>query len=124
MTKTAGALATALVIGMTLCSANAQGETKAPASGTTGATSAKHAGLPKKAVDKVTCEDFNGLDDTFKPKAIAWAAGYQQGQKKPDVVVMDIDGVEKITPIVVDACAKTPHASFWTTVESELKKIF
>lgn len=100
----------------------AQAQTSPPS--TTAAPQAKKTAMPKKPIDKVTCAEFNGLDETFKPKVIAWAAGYQQGQKKPDVVTVDIEGVDKVAPIVIDECNKAPTASFWSKVEGELKKIF
>lgn len=80
--------------------------------------------LAKKKVAELSCEDFNGLDATFKPTVIAWAAGYQKGDSKPDSVAVDIDGIEKVTPFVVEACQKEPKASFWEKVEAELKKVF
>ncbi|KQQ14217.1 acid-resistance protein [Methylobacterium sp. Leaf123] len=80
--------------------------------------------LSGKTLEKVTCEEFNGLDETFKPKVIAWAAGYKQGQKKPDAVAIDIAGTEKVTPFVVEECRKTPSASLWSKIDQELKKIF
>ncbi|WP_246753381.1 acid-activated periplasmic chaperone HdeA [Methylorubrum sp. DB1722] len=80
--------------------------------------------LSGKMLDKVTCEEFNGLDETFKPKVIAWAAGYRQGQKKPDAVAIDIDGIEKVTPFVAEKCRKAPSASLWSKIDGEMKKIF
>jgi acid stress chaperone HdeA len=82
------------------------------------------ADLAKKKVDKITCEDFNGLNETFKPTVIAWAAGFHKGDKKPDKVAVDIDGIEKITPFVVTACKNEPKASFWGKIDAELKKVF
>lgn len=80
--------------------------------------------LAKKKVDKISCEDFNGLDETFKPTVIAWAAGYRQGETKPDSVAVDISGIEKVMPFVVEACKKEPKASFWDKADAELKKVF
>ncbi|WP_378941219.1 HdeA/HdeB family chaperone [Mesorhizobium sp. ANAO-SY3R2] len=80
--------------------------------------------LKKKAVAEITCEDFNGVEETFKPAVIAWAAGYKQGEKKPDDVAVDIAGIEKITPFIVEACQKEPKASFWKKAEDEIKKVF
>lgn len=82
------------------------------------------ADLAKKKVEEITCEDFIGLDESFKPTVVAWAAGFRQGDTKPDKVVVDIDGIEKVTPIVVAACESEPKASFWGKVDAELKKIF
>lgn len=80
--------------------------------------------LASKPLEKVTCEEFNGFEDTFKPKVVAWAAGYKQGQKKPDVVAIDIAGVEKVTPLIAEECRKAPAASLWSKIDGELKKLF
>lgn len=80
--------------------------------------------LAKKQVEKITCEDFVGLDEALQPKVIAWAAGYHQGSTKPDKVMVDISGIEKVTPFVVEACKSDPKASFWDKTKAELKKIF
>ncbi|QIJ76074.1 acid-activated periplasmic chaperone HdeA [Methylobacterium sp. NI91] len=87
-------------------------------------SSGKSAELASKPLEKVTCEEFNGFEDTFKPKVIAWAAGYKQGQKKPDVVAIDIAGVEKVTPLIAEECRKAPSASLWSKIDGELKKVF
>ena len=86
--------------------------------------STAQAKIAKKDLSKVTCEEFNGLDDSFKPKVIAWAVGFGQGKKKPEAVEIDVDGVEKITPFVIEACAKAPKESFWSKVDDEMKKVF
>ena len=87
-------------------------------------TTAKGKELASKTVDKVTCAEFNGFDESFKPKVIAWAAGYRQGQKQPDAVAIDIDGVEKVTPIIVEECRKAPTATLWSKIDAEMKKVF
>ncbi|GJE79757.1 acid-activated periplasmic chaperone HdeA [Methylorubrum thiocyanatum] len=83
-----------------------------------------HEKLASKPLEKVTCEEFNGFEDTFKPKVVAWAAGYKQGQKKPDAVAIDIAGVEKVTPLIAEECRKAPAASLWSKIDGELKKVF
>jgi len=120
MINITGTLAIAFALGITIGLAQAQTGTP---SGTGGAP-AKRTEMSKKPIEKVTCEEFNGLEDTFKPKVIAWAAGYKEGQKKPDVVAIDIDGVDRVTPFIVDECKKAPQASFWSKVDSEFKKAF
>jgi acid stress chaperone HdeA len=82
------------------------------------------ADLAKKKVDQITCEDFNGLNETFKPTLIAWAAGFRKGDTKPDKVAVDIDGIEKVTPFAVAACKSEPKASFWGKIDAEMKKVF
>lgn len=116
---------TAMIAVLALALSVGAGQAQSTSTGTTGARSgsAKVTELAKKPVADVTCEEFNAIEDTFKPNVIAWAAGYRQGQKKPDAVAVDIQGVDQITPVVVDACAKAPTSSFWSKVDSELKKL-
>jgi acid stress chaperone HdeA len=102
-------VAIALVAGAGLAQTSSPTTTKAP--------------IPRKPLSSITCQDFTGIDETFKPRVIAWAAGYQQGRKTPDQVTVDLEGVEKIMPVVVDACTREPQASFWQKVEGELRKI-
>lgn len=78
----------------------------------------------KKALSKWTCEDFNGTEDQFKPRIVAWGAAYSQGHKKPDDVVIDIQGTDKITPFVLEDCQKAPKDSLWQKIEAEVKKVF
>ena len=100
-----------------------QAQSTSTSTGTSAAKSnPKAAEMAKKPLASVTCEEFNALDESFKPTVIAWAAGYRQGEKKPDVVAVDVRGVEQITPVVVDECRKAPTTSFWSKVEAELKK--
>jgi len=116
MTRYAG---TVLIAASVLALSVVTGQAQSTSTGTTGAkTPDKAADLAKKPMANVTCEEFNALDESFKPNVIAWAAGYQQGQKKPDVVAIDVQGVDRITPVVIDECRKAPTASFW----NELKK--
>ncbi|MFL1876837.1 HdeA/HdeB family chaperone [Hansschlegelia beijingensis] len=108
------ALATSAVMGQAQTTSTGTDSAKAPA---------KASAIAKKPMAKVTCEEFNALDETFKPNLVAWAAGYQNGQTKPDVVEIDVEGVARVTPIVIDECRKAPTASFWSKVEAELKKL-
>lgn len=83
------------------------------------------ADLAKKKVNEITCEDFNGLDKSFKPSVITWITGYHLGDEKDsDETVIDVDGIEKVTPFIVEACKAEPKASFWKKAEAELKKVF
>jgi len=122
LTRFAG---TVLIATCALATSVVMGQAQMSSPGTTGAkTPAKAADIAKKPMANVTCEEFNALDESFKPNVVAWAAGYQQGQKKPEAVAIDVQGVARITPVVVDECTKAPSASFWSKVEGELKKNF
>lgn len=94
-------------------------------SGAIAQTATTKADLAKKKVSEITCEDFNGLDELFKPTVITWITGFHLGDEKDaDETVLDVDGVEKVTPIIVEACKAEPKASFWKKAEAELKKVF
>ena len=75
-----------------------------------------------KPLAKMTCEDFVGLDETFQPKAVYWAAAYAKGGK-PEAAVLDVDGIESVIPFVAEECRKAPKASFWEKVKAEVKKL-
>jgi len=77
---------------------------------------------PKKPLGKMTCEEFLVLEDTFKPKVVYWAVAYGKGGK-PEAAVLDVEGTEKVVPIIVEECKKAPKASFWQKVKAEVKKL-
>ncbi|WP_444919456.1 acid-activated periplasmic chaperone HdeA [Microbulbifer sp. CnH-101-G] len=77
---------------------------------------------PKKPAKDWTCADFLAIDDEFKPKAVYWAAAYsKRGKEEGDM--LDIDGTEKVTPMIITACTKAPKESFWTKFKDEWHKM-
>ena len=70
----------------------------------------------KTPLAKMTCEDFIGIDDTFKPKVVYWAVAYGQGGK-PESAGINVDGTEKMIPVLIEACKKAPKESFWEKVK-------
>ena len=76
----------------------------------------------KKPVAKWTCAEFIGVDDQFKPKVVYWATAYAKGGK-PEGSMIDIEGTEKVTPILIDECAKAPQASFWQKLKGAWAKV-
>jgi acid stress chaperone HdeA len=76
----------------------------------------------KKPLGQWTCEEFLGVEDQSRPKVISWATAYAKGGK-PEASVIDIAGIDKLTPIIVDECRKAPKASFWTKVKTEWRKV-
>ncbi len=81
-----------------------------------------HQAAAKKPIAKMTCEDFVGLDESFQPKAVYWAVAYgKNGQ--PEAEAVDVEGVEKVVPVVVEECKKAPKESFWQKVKAEIAKI-
>lgn len=84
--------------------------------------SASHQAAAKKPISKMTCEEFVGLDESFQPKAVYWAVAYgHNGQ--PEAEAMEVDGVEKVVPFVVEECKKAPKETFWQKVQAEWKKM-
>lgn len=75
-----------------------------------------------KPVNSWTCEDFLALDDSFQPTAISFAEGLNS-HGKPEAAVLNVEGIQKITPMVVEACKQNPKESFKDKVKSEWMKI-
>ena len=75
----------------------------------------------KKPLAKMTCEDFIGIEDTFKPKVVYWAVAYGKGGKA-ETAVLDVEGTDKVIPVIIEKCKAAPKASFLKTVKSESSK--
>ncbi len=76
----------------------------------------------EKPVTQWTCADFLSVDDQFKPKVIYWATAFAKGGQ-PEAAVIDIKGIEKVTPQIIGKCKKEPQASFWPRLKDEWKKV-
>jgi acid stress chaperone HdeA len=76
----------------------------------------------KKPLGKMTCEDFLAVDDTFKPKVVYYAVAYAKGGK-PEAAIIDVEGTEKITPLLIEECKAKPKESFWQKVKAEVTKL-
>jgi acid stress chaperone HdeA len=73
----------------------------------------------KKPASKWTCEEFLAVDATFQPKVIYWATAKTKAAGK----TVDIDGTEKVIPIVIDECKLSPKESFWTKIRDAWRKV-
>ncbi|MBL8540537.1 MAG: HNS-dependent expression A [Betaproteobacteria bacterium] len=73
----------------------------------------------KKPVAKWTCEEFLAFDNQYKPKVIYWASAHAKGGRS----ILDIDGTEKVTPMIIDDCRKAPQASFWQKLQGAWNKV-
>ena len=93
----------------------------AAASLLTGATSA-FAASGSKPLAKMTCQDFLALDETVQPKAVYWAVAYAKGGR-PEAAVLDVEGTDQLTPMLVQECKATPKESFWKKVKEHVKKM-
>jgi acid stress chaperone HdeA len=76
----------------------------------------------KKPVAKWTCAEFIAVDDQFKPKVVYAATAYSKAGK-PEAAVIDIEGTEKVTPMIIDDCNKAPQASFWQKLKGAWAKV-
>ncbi len=76
----------------------------------------------KKPLGKMTCEDFLALDETVQPNLVYFAAAYAKGGE-PEAAMLDVEGTEKITPILIEDCKTEPKESFWKKVKAEFAKI-
>ena len=65
----------------------------------------------KEPVTKWTCADFLGVEDAFRPKLIYWATA-QAKAEKPEAATINIEGTEKVIPIIVEDCKKAPRTRF------------
>src|SRR3954469_11721472 len=76
----------------------------------------------KKPVAKWTCADFLGVEEDFKPKLIYWATAHVKADK-PEVATINIEGTEKVIPIVIEDCKKAPQDSFWQKLDAGWKRL-
>ncbi|MCC3246056.1 HNS-dependent expression A [Methylocystis sp. WRRC1] len=82
----------------------------------------------KKPVSKWTCEEFLAVESDFQPKVVYFATAKAKAGKADSIV--DIEGTEKVVPMIIDDCKKAPGESFlaklknaWRSVEAEAKKV-
>ena len=73
-------------------------------------------------VSQWTCEDFLATDATFQPTVVGFAEALNK-KDKPEDAVLDIKGVETVTPALVQACMQDKKANFKKKAESEWEKI-
>lgn len=65
----------------------------------------------KKPAKEWTCADFLAIDDEYQPKAVYWATAYSK-RGEPQDSMLDIEGTERVTPMVISECKKAPRESF------------
>ena len=82
----------------------------------------------KKAVGNWTGEEFLAVEGEFQPKVVYWATSQAKSGKENSVI--DLEGSERVVPLVIDECKKTPSGSFlqklrdaWRSIEAEAKKL-
>ncbi|WP_319024645.1 acid-activated periplasmic chaperone HdeA [Microbulbifer hainanensis] len=87
-----------------------------------GITSFSAVAETKKHLKDWTCEDFLAIDDQYKPKVVYWASAYSK-KGKPEDGMLDIEGTEKVTPMIIEACGKAPKESFGKKLKGEWHKL-
>jgi len=75
----------------------------------------------KKPVSHWTCEDFLAVDSTFQPVAVGFAEALNS-KDKPEDAVLDVNGIQTLTPLVIQACDTDKAANFKKTVDGEKSK--
>ena len=78
------------------------------------------AATPKPA--KMNCEEFIALDDVVKPKVVYWMQGLND-KGKPETAYFDVEETDRLVPILVEECGKTPKQSLWSRFKEKAKKI-
>ena len=76
----------------------------------------------QKPINNWSCEDFLALDSSFQPTAVGFAEALHN-KDKPEDAVMDVKGIETVTPTIVQACTENQKASFKDKVKNEWDKL-
>ena len=74
----------------------------------------------KKPLAKLTCEEFLAVEESLKPKVVYYAVAYGRGGK-PEAAMLDIEGTEKLIPVIIEKCKQAPKESFYQKVKAESK---
>lgn len=75
-----------------------------------------------KPVNSWTCEDFLALESSFRPTAVGYAEALNN-KDKPEDAVIDVQGIETVTPAVIEACTQDKESSFKDKVQNEWDKL-
>lgn len=73
----------------------------------------------QKPVSEWTCSDFLAVDEDFYPTAVGVGELISKTGKVEDAV-LDVAGIETVTPALVAECQKDPNASFLSKVKKHL----
>lgn len=69
---------------------------------------------------KMTCADYVGVDELYRPALVYWVAGVDKlGIKETDTLV--VDTAHPVAETVAQACTQDPHAPFVSKVRSMTK---
>ncbi|ELX8380518.1 acid-activated periplasmic chaperone HdeA [Providencia vermicola] len=73
-----------------------------------------------KPLNEWTCEEFLAIDDNFYPTAVGFGELLTKKDKVEDAV-LDVDGIQTLTPLVIEACKKETKANFVEQVKNAKK---
>ncbi|MCU4415236.1 acid-activated periplasmic chaperone HdeA [Acinetobacter sp. WU_MDCI_Axc73] len=76
----------------------------------------------KKPINNWTCEDFLALNSTYQPTVVG-VITTQANKGKPEGQVLDVEGIEKVTPIIIQECKKDKKQNFKQKLTTEWTKI-
>ncbi len=67
---------------------------------------------------EMTCEDFLSFDEVTRPQIVYWSEGFTHKDKVANIA-FDVDRTNSLVPILVEACTKEPHASYWAKMKKQ-----
>ncbi len=70
-------------------------------------SAAGHAAESKKPMALWQCSDFLQLTESYRPIAVSYAAALNH-QGKPAEAVLNVEGIQKMTPLLVKQCNENP----------------
>lgn len=62
---------------------------------------------PKKPVAMWDCQDFLGVQESYRPVAVGFAEALNN-KNKPEEAVLDVNGISTTTPLLVKHCTENP----------------
>lgn len=86
-----------------------------------GAMADKSKNKDKQNAAKMTCTDFLALDEVIKPKLVYWAEGYNK-KGKPDDAEFDVVTTDRLVPVLVEVCKRSPQEQFLKKANEEANK--
>ena len=65
---------------------------------------------------EMTCEDYVALSEVDRPKIVYWAEGFNKSGKPVDSVI-DVEQTDKLIPVFLTECTKTPKESLSKVIQ-------
>lgn len=84
---------------------------------------ALNAAIVKKPVGNWTCEDFLALKESYQPTAVGYTIALNMNNKGHEKELIDSQGIERVTPIIIQECKKDKKQSFRERLAKEWIKI-